>query len=104
VTIETETNNKTHERQLREASNFLALWRLCGNAKCRRARCCRGRALLCGRRNSKSIPPSVREFFIAFLAAKRYGLPVEEFREDMEFRPCTRGYFAWRNGAEVKRR
>jgi len=88
----------TEEQALRYWSNFLALWRVCGNARCRRAKCCRGRALLCGRKNSRNIPPSVREFFVAFLAGKRYGVPFEEFCEDMELRPCTRDYFAWRNG------
>jgi hypothetical protein len=38
----------------------------------------------------------VREFFVAFLAGKSCDLPFDEFREDMEFEPCTRDYFAWR--------
>lgn len=89
---------QTEIHELREVSNFLALWRVCGNARCRRAKTCRGRAQLCGKRNTRNIPPSVREFFVAFLAGKRYSVPFEEFCEDMELKPCTRDYFAWRNG------
>jgi hypothetical protein len=97
---ERDKDKHNEEQELRYWSNFLALWRVCGNARCRRAKTCRGRARACGKKNTKNIPPSVREFFVAFLAGKRYGVPFEEFREDMEFKPCTRDYFAWRNGAQ----
>jgi hypothetical protein len=98
------SRNETEEQELRQVSNFLALWRVCGNAACRRAKTCRGRAQLCGRKNSKNVPPSVREFFVAFLAGKRCGISFEEFWEDMEFEPCTRDYFAWRNGHPTRSR
>ena len=52
----------------------------------------------CGKKNTKNIPPSAREFFVAFLAGKHYGVAFEEFWEDMEFEPCTKDYLAWRNG------
>jgi hypothetical protein len=89
----TETDKLTDDQESRHWSNFLALWRVCGNARCRRAKCCRGRARACGKNNSKNIPPSVREFFVAFLAGKDCDLPFEEFWEDMELKPCTRDHF-----------
>ncbi len=95
---ETRQDKLTEDQELRHWSNFLALWRVCGNAACRRAKCCRGRARLCGQENTKNIPPAAREFFVAFLAGKHYGVSFEEFWEDMEFEPCTKDYLAWRNG------
>ena len=80
---------------LRWASNFLCEWRVCANASCRRARTCRGRPYLCGKRNSGALPKGVRDFFEAFLAAKLVGLPFEDFKEDMEGREETEAFFAW---------
>src|SRR5512144_2397779 len=74
---------------LRRASDLLCLWRVCGNAICRRARSCRGRAQLCAKRNSGAVPPLVREFFLSFLAAKSVGVTFEDFRDEMEGRDET---------------
>jgi hypothetical protein len=82
--------------ELRSLADFLCLWRLCGNASCRRARACRGRAHLCTRRNFKCLPEGVREWFEEFLAAKFVGVPFEVFREEMEGREETEAFFAWR--------
>ena len=82
---------------LRGANDFLCLWRVCGNATCRRARSCRRRAHLCAKRNSGAVPPPVREFFFSFLAAKSVGVDFEDFRDEMEGRDETEAFFAWRS-------
>ncbi|MGH6826976.1 hypothetical protein [Methyloceanibacter sp.] len=89
---------------LRRASDLLCLWRVCGNAACRRARSCRGRAQLCARRNTSAVPSPARDFFVTFLAAQYAGLPFEDFRADMEGREETAAFFAWRNACGASRR
>ena len=78
--IETNDTEKAREMaELRWANNFLCLWRVCGDASCRRARSCRGRAHLCFKRNKDVVPKGARLFFEKLLAAKFVGLPFEEF-------------------------
>ena len=84
----------------RWAANFCCLWRVCAQARCRRARTCRGHAHTCARRNRDLIPPLVREFFTCVLAAKSVDLPFERFRADMEGTDAARAYFAWRRARE----
>ena len=66
------------EETLRLIGNALCLWRLCGNASCRRARACRGRPQLCGRRNYLLLPEGVRDWFELLSQAKEEGLSFEE--------------------------
>jgi hypothetical protein len=89
---------------LRGANDFLCLWRVCGNAVCRRARSCRGRAQLCAKRNTGAVPPPVREFFLSFLAAKSVGVSFEDFRAEMEGRDETEAFFAWRKACAERQR
>jgi len=89
---------------LRRASDLLCLWRVCGNAICRRARSCRGRAQLCAKRNCGAVPPPVRDFFLSFLAAKSVGVTFEDFRDEMEGRDETEAFFAWRKACVASRR
>jgi hypothetical protein len=89
---------------LRVLADLLCIWRLCGNARCRRAGSCRGRVHLCAKRNFTALPEGVRDFFLSFLAAKRAGLSFETFREEMEGREETEALFAWRAGARAARR
>ena len=89
---------------LRRAANLLCLWRVCGNAACRRARSCRGRAQLCARRNFDAVPQGVRDFFMDFLAAKYVGVDYETFEAKMEGREQTKIFFAWRQAARESRR
>jgi hypothetical protein len=91
-------------QDLRGANNLLCLWRLCGSAACRRARCCRGRAHLCAKRNDGLLPKLVREYFLSFLAAKYAGVSFEDFRDAMEGREETRAFLAWRKACEARRR
>ena len=101
--IETNGTEKAREMaELRWANDFLCLWRVCGDASCRRSRSCRGRAHLCFKRNKDVVPKGARLFFEKLLAAKFVGLPFEEFREDMEYEEETKVFFAWRR-AVLKR-
>ena len=92
------------ERSLRWASNHLSLWRVCANAACRRARCCRGGAFTCADRNAFILPEGVRDWFSAFLSAKLAEIPWDEFWEKMEFSEEAGAYFAWKRLAESKTR
>jgi len=99
---ETDDTGRAKETEaLRRFADLLCLWRLCANPSCRRARSCRGRPYLCGKRNVKLLPAPVREFFMAMLAAKWAGLPFEDFREDMEGREETEAFFAWCKSARA---
>ena len=110
-----ETNSEIYAREadamrrrnvegLRRASDLLCLWRVCGNAVCRRARSCRGRAQLCAKRNTGAVPPPVREFFLSFLAAKSVGVSFEDFRGEMDGRDETEAFFAWRSACAERQR
>ena len=50
IDLETELKELTPEDFYRLYAERLQLWRLCGNASCRRARCCRGDPFRCCRR------------------------------------------------------
>jgi len=89
---------------LRRANNLLCLWRVCGNAACRRARSCRGRAHLCAKRNDSLLPKLVRDFFLSFLAAQYAGASFEEFRGEMDGREETKAFFAWRKACAGRSR
>ena len=102
----TETSDSGMAREaegLRVLADLLCIWRLCGSARCRRARACRGRVHLCGRRNFTVLPEGVRDFFLSFLAARHAGLSFEAFRAEMEGREETDAFFAWRAGAGLRR-
>ncbi len=90
---------------MRSGANMLCLWRICGNAACRRAKSCRGRVHLCGPRNYTLLPEGVRGFFELFLAAKHDGIAFDEFKEEMQGRRETKAFGAWRRtaGAEEAR-
>ena len=96
------TERGTSEAEaLRRVADMLCLWRLCANASCRRARRCRGRAHLCAARNFHAVPQGVRDFFLAFLAAKYAGLPFEAFKSKMEQSEEFMALSAWRRAAEA---
>ena len=65
------------DRDLRWASNFLCLWRLCRDASCRRARCCRRNAGTCAKRNAGGVLHEAWQFYWDFLTAKAVGVPWE---------------------------
>ena len=63
---------------LRAWANILKLWRFCGNAACRRPRCCRGKVRVCFARNFPLLPESVRDWMLAICAAKGDGLSFDQ--------------------------
>jgi hypothetical protein len=96
-----DTGTSNEAETLRRLADLLCLWRLCGNASCRRARGCRGRVHLCARRNFPFLPDGVREWFKEFLAAKSVGVPFEDFKDEMEGREETDAFFVWRAAAKA---
>jgi hypothetical protein len=101
---ESEGRRTNDVETLRRFADMLCLWRLCANASCRRARCCRGRTHLCARRNFGAVPDGARDFFVAFLAAKHAGLPFEAFKDEMEHSDEVTAFAAWCRAAEASRR
>jgi len=75
-----------HFSLLLDARSVRALLQSPGNAACRRAKSCRGRAHLCAKRHFPFLPQGVRDWFDLFLAAKYAELPFEDFKEEMEDR------------------
>jgi hypothetical protein len=86
---------------LRWGSDLCCLWRVCANAKCRRARACRGRVHTCAKRNYGLVPQGVRDVFEALLVARWSGLPFEDFKDDIEGTEEADAYFAWRRAASA---
>jgi hypothetical protein len=94
-------SDRSEVAALRVMNDLLHLWRLCGNARCRRSRACRGGAHLCVHRNYRALPQGVRDFCMQFLAAKSVGVPFESFKNEMERRPETMALCAWRRAARA---
>ena len=80
IDLETELKALTPEDFYRVYAERLQVWRLCGNASCRRARACRGRPRLCGPANYPLLPDGVRGWFEMLAEAKEEGLSFEEAR------------------------
>jgi hypothetical protein len=92
---ERERSNADDAEALRRFADLLCLWRVCGNAACRRAGRCRGRPHHCLKRNVPAPPPGVRAFFAAFLAARSCRIPFEAFQAEMAGSAEAEAYFAW---------
>lgn len=99
-----ESGERSEAEALRRFANMLCLWRLCGNAACRRAKSRRGRSHRCNQRYFPFLPEAVRDWFECFLAAKYVDMSFEAFKEEMEEREETEAYFAWRRGPKGARR
>jgi hypothetical protein len=72
------------DRTTRGWGNVLKIWRLCGNAACRRARACRGNPRRCAPRNYPLLPEGVRGWFETLIVAKEAGVSFEEVRDRLE--------------------
>jgi hypothetical protein len=72
------TFDQQKEADLRGWTNWLDMWRVCANAACGRAGCCRGKPSGCFRENFPQLPQGVQDGFIALIAAKEDGLPFDE--------------------------
>ena len=95
IAAERDGCNANDAEGLRRFADLLCLWRVCGNAACRRAGRCRGRPHHCLKRNFAALPPAVRAFFAAFLAARSCRIPFATFQAEMAGSPGAEAYFAW---------
>jgi hypothetical protein len=73
----TDTNSTglSLEEGMRRWGAVLKLWRLCGNASCRRARACRGDVDRCFAANFPLLPDGVRDFIDGLAEARRGSSP-----------------------------
>lgn len=88
------------EAGLRRWGTVLKLWRVCGNASCRRARCCRGKVRHCFPRNFLLLPEGVRGWIDVLAEAKADGLSFEEAMEWLEGTEEGEAFAQW-NAAVV---
>lgn len=70
--------DRSREESMRGWGEVLSLWRLCGNAACRRARICRGHARVCFPRNFVLLPEGVQAWFVGLGEAQENGLTFDE--------------------------
>jgi hypothetical protein len=75
--------------------NHLLLWRLCGNAKCRRARACRGKVHLCARPNFYLLPQGVQDFYHGLADARNEGLSFEDAMERLDETGAVEAFEDW---------
>jgi hypothetical protein len=75
--------------------NHLLMWRLCGNAKCRRARACRGKVYRCSRPSFFLLPQGVRDFFFGLADAQEEGLSFEEAMERLDETGAVEAFEDW---------
>jgi hypothetical protein len=89
--------NETAERRW---INLLNMWHVCGNAACRRARCCRGHIRICFKPNFLRLPEGVREFFFALGDAQEQKLPADELIEWLDAQGLMEELAKWRAAVE----
>ena len=80
---------------MRGWGDALSLWRLCANATCRRARCCRGNARVCFPRNFRLLPEGVRAWFGGIGEAQEEELTWEEAMAWLDTTPAGEAYHEW---------
>lgn len=83
------------EKCLRGWSKVLSLWRLCGNAACRRARRCRGEAHVCLPKNFQLLPQGVRDWFVDLAAAQECDIPFDAAIESLDASPAGQAFHDW---------
>ena len=87
------------EQGARQWADVLCLWRLCGDAGCRRARCCRGGVHDCFARSFPLLPDGVRAWFVGLGAAQAEKLPFEAAMARLDATPAGEAFRAWREAA-----
>ncbi len=60
---------------------MLALWGVCGNAKCRRARACRGDVCACVARKALLVPEGAREGVKAMIEGRQDGAKFDAVQD-----------------------
>ncbi len=69
---------RASDADLRRVADFMRLWRLCDQTRCRRARSCHGAPRACLTRLSPLIPEKAREFVVGLFMARECDRPFEE--------------------------
>ena len=85
----------------RDACDWLELFRICRQARCRHAGRCRGDPVACLRAGVRQAPEPAREFVRRMMQAQDQGLSFEEAFEDLA--DCHDGYFGWLAGLAAAR-
>jgi hypothetical protein len=76
-------------------SKWLATWRLCDNAACRRARACRGNARACMKAKFPLLPEGARDWFMGFLWHKQEQFPFDEMLDNLESSGLSQALRDW---------
>jgi hypothetical protein len=100
IAAERDGRKSSEAEILRRIADMLSLWRLCGNAACRRAQACRGRPHRCAR-HSTALPEGVRAFLAAMLAAKLAGVAFDDFLDAMAEGDDAAALSAWTAAARA---
>jgi hypothetical protein len=85
----------------RNACDWLELFRICRQARCRHAGRCRGEPVGCLRAGVRHAPQPARDFVRAMMQAQDQGLSFEEAFEDLA--ELHDGYFGWLAGLAAAR-
>ena len=93
--------HKAREKSLRAWGDLMSLWRLCGNAACRRAHACRGNARVCFPRHFPLLPEGVRAWLAGLGEAQEDGLTFEEAMEWLDATPAGEALRAWNTAVEA---
>ena len=88
--------HRLERQRWRHACDWLELFRICRQARCRHAGRCRGEPVACLRAGVRQAPQPARDFVRAMMQAQELGLPFEEAFEDLA--DCHDGYFGWLAG------
>jgi hypothetical protein len=83
----------------RHACDWLDLHHLCANARCRKAKSCRGEPMACLRVGVAQAPESARTFVRLMIEGKELGLSFEEAMDDAE--EFQDGWAAWIAGLKA---
>lgn len=94
----------TREQSFRLWADVLRLWRLCGNASCRRCRACRGKSRACFSANYPLLPDGVREYFDALGQAHRDGLTFDDALEELDGSDEDEAFRAWTSAVDASAR
>jgi hypothetical protein len=85
----------------RHACDWLELFRICRQVRCRHAGRCRGEPVACLRAGVRRAPKPAREFVLRMMQAQDQGVPFEEAFEDLA--DHHDGYFGWLAGLAAAR-
>jgi hypothetical protein len=91
----TARSDSAREAALRDWTKFLALWRVCDNAGCRRSHACRGNVRACAPANFARAPEGVKAWFAMMLRGKQDGLSFDELLERLDGTAAEAAFLDW---------